>query len=36
LSLTLFAKLPLKQAVAGVEPIATDPTSHNQLNLFEF
>src|SRR6202790_364059 len=36
LSLTLFEKLPLKQAVAGVEPIANDPTFHSQLNLFEF
>src|SRR5271169_4603488 len=36
LSLTLFEKLPLKQAVAGVEPIANDPRSHSQLNLFEF
>ncbi len=26
LSLTLFEKLPLKQAVAGVEPIANSPT----------
>src|SRR5271155_3264953 len=36
LSLTLFEKLPLKQAVAGVEPIAKNPTFHSQLNLFEF
>ncbi len=36
LSLTLFEKLPLKQAVSGVEPIANNPTFHNQLNLFEF
>ena len=36
LSLTLFEKLPLKQAVGGVEPIANDPISHSQLNLFEF
>src|SRR5213076_2044669 len=36
LSLTLFEKLPLKQAVAGVEPVANNPTSHSQLNLFEF
>jgi hypothetical protein len=36
LSLTLFEKLPLKQAVAGVEPIANDLAFHNQLNLFEF
>src|SRR5580693_6802476 len=36
LSLTLFEKLPLKQAVAGVEPITNNPTVHSQLNLFEF
>ena len=36
LSLTLFEKLPLKQAVAGVEPIETNPAFHRQLNLFEF
>ena len=36
LSLTLFEKLPLKQAVAGVEPIANNLAFHNQLNLFEF
>src|SRR6201982_1097310 len=36
LSLTLFEKLPLKQAVAGVEPIANSPTCNSQLNLFEF
>jgi hypothetical protein len=36
LSLTLFEKLPLKQAVSGVEPIANKPTFHNQLNLLEF
>jgi hypothetical protein len=36
LSLTLFEKPPLKQAVAGVEPIETDPAFHRQLNLFEF
>ena len=35
LSLTLFEKLPLKQAVAGVEPIETNPAFHRQLNLFE-
>jgi hypothetical protein len=28
LSLTLFEKLPLKQAVAGVEPIETNPAFH--------
>jgi hypothetical protein len=36
LSLTLFEKLPLKQAVAGVEPTTNNPTFHSQLNLFEF
>ena len=36
LSLTLFEKLPLKQAVAGAEATATNPTFHSQLNLFEF
>jgi hypothetical protein len=36
LSLTLFEKPPLKQAVAGVEPITNNPTVHSQLNLFEF
>jgi len=36
LSLTLFEKLPLKQAVSGVEQIANNPTFHSQLNLFEF
>ena len=35
LSLTLFEKLPLKQAVTGVEPITNDPIFHSQLNLFE-
>jgi hypothetical protein len=36
LSLTLFEKLPLKQAVAGVESIENNPAFHRQLNLFEF
>src|SRR5471030_2069420 len=36
LSLTLFEKLPLKQAVAGVEPITNNQTFHSQLHLFEF
>jgi hypothetical protein len=36
LSLTLFEKLPLKQAVAGVEPTTNNPAFHSQLNLFEF
>src|SRR6202162_2350403 len=35
-SVALFEKLPLKQAVSGVEPIANNPTFHSQLNLFEF
>ena len=36
LSLTLFEKLPLQQAVAGIDPISIDSASHNQLKLFEF
>jgi hypothetical protein len=36
LSLTLFEKLPLKQAVAGLEPTTNNPAFHSQLNLFEF
>src|SRR5271168_1825066 len=36
LSLTLFEKLPLKQAVAGVEPTTNNHAFHSQLNLFEF
>ena len=32
LSLTLFEKLPLKQAVSGAEQIANNPTFHSQLN----
>jgi len=36
LSLTLFEKLPLKQAVASVEPFPNNQTFHSQLNLFEF
>ena len=36
LSLTLFEKLPPQQAITGVEPIANDSISHNQLKLFEF
>ena len=36
LSLTLFEKLPLQQALAGVEQIANDSNSHNQLKLFDF
>jgi hypothetical protein len=34
--LTLFEKLPLKQAVAGVGLITNNQTFHSQLNLFEF
>ena len=36
LSLTLFEKLPLKQAVVGVEPIETNPAFHRQLNYSSF
>src|SRR5271167_4274877 len=36
LSLTLFEKLPLKQAVASIEPFPNNQTFHSQLNLFEF
>ena len=36
LSLTLFEKLPLQQAVAGIDPISIDSDSHNQMKLFEF
>jgi hypothetical protein len=36
LSLTLFEKLPLKQAVARIEPFPNNQTFHSQLNLFEF
>jgi hypothetical protein len=36
LSLTLFEKLPLQQAVAGIAPISIDSVSHNQMKLFEF
>ena len=35
LSLTLFEQLPLKQAVASVEPVPNNQTFHSQLNLFE-
>ena len=35
LSLTLFEKLPLKQAVASAQPITNNPVFHSQLNLFE-
>ena len=36
LSLTLFEKLPLQQAVAQTAPVNSDIVLHNQLNLFEF
>ena len=36
LSLTLFEKLPLRQAVADIVPINNDIVLHNQLKLFEF
>jgi hypothetical protein len=36
LSLTLFEKLPLRQALAGADQIANDPNLHNQLKLFDF
>ena len=36
LSVTLFEKLPLQQAVAGIDPFTDDAASHNQLKLFEF
>ena len=36
LSVTLFEKLPLQQAVTGVDPFTNDAISHNQLKLFEF
>jgi hypothetical protein len=36
LSVTLFEKLPLQQAVAGINPFTDDAVSHNQLKLFEF
>jgi hypothetical protein len=36
LSLTLFEKLPLHQALAGVDQTANDPNLYNQLKLFDF
>jgi hypothetical protein len=36
LSLTLFEKLPLQQAVVETAPVNSDIVLHNQLNLFEF
>jgi hypothetical protein len=35
LSLTLFEKLPLQQAVADIAPVTNDEVMHNQLKLFE-
>ena len=35
LSLTLFEKLPLQQAVAGIDPVTDDIVLHKQLKLFE-
>lgn len=35
LSLTLFEKLPLQQAVADISPVGNDHVMHNQLKLFE-
>jgi hypothetical protein len=36
LSVTLFEKLPLQQAVADIAPATNDAVMHNQLKLFEF
>ena len=36
LSVTLFEKLPLQQAVTGVDPFTNDAVSRNQLKLFDF
>jgi hypothetical protein len=36
LSVTLFEKLPLQQAVADIAPVTNDEVMHNQLKLFEF
>jgi len=36
LSLTLFEKLPLQQAIAETAPVNSDIVLDNQLNLFEF
>jgi len=35
LSLTLFEKLPLQQAVADIDPTTNDSVLRNRLNLFE-
>lgn len=34
LSVTLFEKMPLQQALAADEPIMENPMLNNQLNLF--
>ena len=34
LSVTLFEKMPLQQALAGGDPIMENPMPNNQLNLF--
>jgi len=34
LSVTLFEKMPLQQALAAGNPIMENPTPDNQLNLF--
>ena len=36
LSVTLFEKLPLQQAVADITLVPDDEVMHNQLKLFEF
>ena len=36
LSLTLFEKLPLQQAVDTIDPVTNDTVLHSQLKLFEF
>ncbi len=36
LSLTLFEKLPLQQAIAGIDTVTDETILHNQLKLFEF
>jgi len=36
LSVTLFEKLPLQQALADIAPDTNDEVLHNQLKLFEF
>jgi uncharacterized protein DUF4372/DDE family transposase len=36
LSVTLFEKMPLQQAVADTTPATNDISMHNQLNLFNF